>query len=120
MVPIDNPGLDKGASPPAMLTNSLGMKLVLLRAGKFRMGTPENEDQREKHEGPTVEVHAVGPFYMGIFEVTVGEFRAFVKDTGYVTEAEVNHAGSYNQIISALDPAPFGTAPDSLKARIPR
>jgi formylglycine-generating enzyme required for sulfatase activity len=41
-------------------------------------------DEDEKH----VHKVCVDDFYMGAHEVTVGEFRDFVKDTGYRTDAE--------------------------------
>ena len=34
------------------------------------------------------EVEITQPFYMGQTEVTVGQFRQFVKATGYQTQAE--------------------------------
>src|SRR5204863_2338251 len=73
---------------PKELTNSLGMKLALIPTGKFLMGSPANEPGRQEHEGPQHEVTLTRPFYMGVHEVTVGQFRQFVQATGYVTEAE--------------------------------
>ena len=46
------------------------------------------------------------PFYMGVHEVTVGQFRAFVKATGYKTEAEKG-GGAYRSVKDgkwAIDP----------------
>jgi formylglycine-generating enzyme required for sulfatase activity len=68
-------------------TNSLGMKLVLVPPGKFTMGSPVSQAQRTDFE----EEHPVEitrPFWMGACEVTVGQFRKFVADTGYKTTAE--------------------------------
>jgi formylglycine-generating enzyme required for sulfatase activity len=70
------------------LSNSLGMKLALIPAGKFLMGSPLTELGRNPHEGPQHEVVITKAFYMGKFEVTVGEFRAFVQATGYLTDPE--------------------------------
>ena len=52
------------------------------------MGSGVGEAERDLDEGP---VHRVGigrGFWMGQFEVTRGEFDAFVRATGYRTEAE--------------------------------
>jgi uncharacterized protein (TIGR02996 family) len=38
------------------LTNSIGMPLVLIPPGKFLMGSPETEAEREQDEGPQHEV----------------------------------------------------------------
>ena len=57
------------------ITNSIDMKLARIPAGKFTMGSPLSELERENEEVP----HAVvitRPFYMGVFEVTQGEFAA--------------------------------------------
>jgi formylglycine-generating enzyme required for sulfatase activity len=75
--------------PPSKVsfTNSLKMKLVLIPAGKFTMGSPKSEKGRSANE----EQHAVEikePFFLGIHEVRVRDFRAFVEDDGYKTEAE--------------------------------
>ncbi len=40
------------------------------------------------------EVILTRPFYIGMHEVTVGQFATFVKDTGYITEAEKSGLGS--------------------------
>jgi formylglycine-generating enzyme required for sulfatase activity/uncharacterized membrane protein len=44
--------------------------------------------ERLPGEGPQHEVEITQPFYMGQTEVTVGQFRQFVKATGYQTQAE--------------------------------
>ena len=72
--------------PPARqtdITNSIGMKLVLIPAGKFLMGSPENEVGRFPNEGPQHEVEISQPFYMGQYPVTVGQFRTFARDKNY-------------------------------------
>ncbi|MDB5339502.1 MAG: pknB 29, partial [Planctomycetaceae bacterium] len=78
--------------PAAQFTNSLGMKFNLIPAGKFRMGTPpeemkllseQNKDEGFNHmllkEGPEHDVEISQPFYLGTTEVTIGQFRLFVK-----------------------------------------
>jgi formylglycine-generating enzyme required for sulfatase activity/serine/threonine protein kinase len=54
-------------------TNDLGMKLVLIPGGTFKMGSPEGEAKRGNDE----EQHDVeiSPFYLGRTEVTQKQFR---------------------------------------------
>ena len=46
------------------------MKFVLIPAGKFTMGSPEDEMYRRSDEGPRHEVTITRPFYLGVYEVT--------------------------------------------------
>ena len=69
------------------------LKTVRIDPGKFMMGSPEDEVGRDLDEGPMHEVEITKPFYMGIHEVTRGQFRAFVKATGYKTDAETDGRG---------------------------
>ena len=72
--------------------NSLGMNLLLIPEGKFVMGSPKSEEDRLDEE-LLHEVEISQPFYMGKHEVTVGQFKAFVKDANYRTEAEKDGKG---------------------------
>src|SRR5262249_18112003 len=51
-------------------TNSLGMKLVRIRAGKFLMGAPKGEEQAESQEFPQHEVELTKDYYLAAHEVT--------------------------------------------------
>jgi formylglycine-generating enzyme required for sulfatase activity len=58
-------------------------EMVSIPGGTFWMGSDDGPaDERPMHEV------AVGPFQMDTTEVTVGQFEAFVRATGYVTVAE--------------------------------
>lgn len=57
------------------LGNQVTMKLTLIPAGKFLMGSPETEQGRYDHE-TRHEVTITKPFYMGIFEVTQAQYEA--------------------------------------------
>jgi formylglycine-generating enzyme required for sulfatase activity len=61
---------------PRRLANSIGMKLALVPAGPFRLGSPQSEAQRGEDEGPQREVVIARPFYLGIYPVTQREFEA--------------------------------------------
>src|SRR5262249_38059964 len=60
---------------PKQITNSIGMKLVLIPAGKFTMGSPAGEKKRAAGEGPQHEVEITKPFYLGVYEVTQEEYE---------------------------------------------
>ena len=58
-------------------------EMVVVPAGSFTMGSPENEKGRGKDEGPQHTVTIGKPFAVGKFHVTVDQFAAFVAATGY-------------------------------------
>jgi formylglycine-generating enzyme required for sulfatase activity len=70
------------------------MELVRIPAGKFQMGSaPGEKDRLEDEVQHSVEI--TSNFYMGKYEVTRGQFRAFVDATGYRTEAETDGKGGW-------------------------
>ena len=58
-------------------------EMVVVPAGSYRMGSPSYEQGRQEREGPVHEVTIAAPFAVGVYEVTVAEFRRFVDETGY-------------------------------------
>ncbi len=60
-------------------------EMVMIPAGSFRMG--DIQGGGDSDEKPVHDV-SVSRFAMGKFEVTVGEFRKFVKAANYKTDAE--------------------------------
>jgi formylglycine-generating enzyme required for sulfatase activity len=77
---------------PRDVLNSLDMHMMLIPRGKFLMGSPKDEEYRLDEE-LLHEVEITKPFFLGKHEVTVGQFKAFVKDTNYQTEAEKDGKG---------------------------
>jgi formylglycine-generating enzyme required for sulfatase activity len=63
-------------------------RMVVVPAGEFTMGSPLPEAGRSVDEGPQRQVQIAQPFALGRSEVTVAEFRRFVEESGYRTEAE--------------------------------
>ena len=57
-------------------------ELVVVPAGKFRMGSPSGEKGRDKDEGPRHRVTIKRPFAVGVYEVTFGEWEACVSGGG--------------------------------------
>lgn len=90
----DSKTLDLGAD--------VRLELVYVPAGKFLMGSTAAEKEwatgieggaqpgtvREKYEGEPRPMRVRSGFWMGRTEVTRGQFQRFVKDSGYVTDAE--------------------------------
>src|SRR5262245_15144553 len=58
-----------------VITNSGGMKLALIPSGKFAMGSPRGEADRESQE-VWHDVVITKPFYVGVYEVTQREWQA--------------------------------------------
>ena len=71
-----------------MITNSIGMKLKLIPAGAFKMGSPVSDKDASEDEKPLHDVEITHPFYLGVYPVTKGQFAAFVSGTDYKTEGE--------------------------------
>jgi formylglycine-generating enzyme required for sulfatase activity len=90
---------------PVEYTHPSGMKLRLIPPGEFLMGSTSEQIEslvqempawnrgNVQSEGPQRRVPIKHPYYIGIHEVTVGQFRSFVKQTGYKTTAERNGKG---------------------------
>jgi formylglycine-generating enzyme required for sulfatase activity len=95
--------------PPKKLAADLGggvkMELVLIPAGEFQMGSAESAEATAaffnktygedllkaalfKDEHPQHRVRITKPFYLGTYHVTRGQFRQFIADTSYKTDAE--------------------------------
>ena len=52
------------------------MKLVLIPAGEFLMGSPDSDKDALDIEKPQHRVRITRPFYLGVYEVTQGQYRA--------------------------------------------
>jgi formylglycine-generating enzyme required for sulfatase activity len=77
------------------------MKLIVVPPGEFQMGTPDDSRvDTDPGERPFHLVRLTKPTTIGIHEVTVGQFRAFVNATKHATDAEKEGAGS-----TGYDPA---------------
>ena len=62
------------AQQPKEITNSIGMKLVLIPKGTFMMGSPESEQGRFENETQH-EVTISKDYYLGVYEVTQAQYE---------------------------------------------
>ena len=96
--------------PEPLEVNSIGMRLVLVLEGEFPMGSSREEADRiaermkqkkitswypdsPASEAPIRRTRITRSFYLSAFETTVGDFRKFVEETGYRTDAERDGKG---------------------------
>jgi formylglycine-generating enzyme required for sulfatase activity len=63
---------------PSRKSKATGLALVLIRAGEFQMGSPDNEDGR-RHDERQHRTRISRPFYVGAYEVTQEEYRHVMK-----------------------------------------
>ncbi|MEW6238721.1 MAG: formylglycine-generating enzyme family protein [Candidatus Omnitrophota bacterium] len=66
-ITINITGLPSGSTP---------LEMVLIPAGTFTMGSPDNEPDRDSDEGPQHQVTLTKAFYMGKYEVTQAQWLA--------------------------------------------
>ncbi|KIF82108.1 formylglycine-generating enzyme family protein [Noviherbaspirillum autotrophicum] len=102
-------GAGEPAALPAHRNNVLGMRLVLVPAGEFLMGSDETPEALAKDypqyerrrfvelsdEAPVHRVRITHPFYLGQYEVTVGQFKKFLALSGYVPQSVADGTGGY-------------------------
>jgi len=70
--------LDAASAPKRLsvaIPGARPLEFVLVPPGKFRIGTPSGDNDAEK---PSREVEIATPFYIGLHEVTVGQYAAFL------------------------------------------
>ncbi|CAN5601578.1 hypothetical protein BH23PLA1_BH23PLA1_36490 [soil metagenome] len=103
--PEPAPDRARPVEPPRELTSSIGMTLVRIEPGSFLMGSTEDQSEQImklypdairgllEWEKPQHRIEITKPFYLGVHEVTVGQFRRFVEETNYRTDAEKDSAG---------------------------
>jgi formylglycine-generating enzyme required for sulfatase activity len=58
-------------------------EMVLVPAGEFMMGSPENETERYAQEGPQHKVKISRPFTLGKLKITRDQFETFLRETSY-------------------------------------
>jgi formylglycine-generating enzyme len=93
----------------AEMENSIGMRLVRIPSGEFMMGSNETPEQLAaafpqyerkrltslEDEAPVHKVKITKDFYLGKYEVTVGQFRKYLELSGDVPESIADKTGGY-------------------------
>ena len=77
-----------------------GLEMVLIPAGSFEMEDHFNEESTDAQPVHTVELDE---FYMDVHEVTVGQFREFVNQSGY--SYDFNRADERGRTVAKHSPA---------------
>ncbi|NLY00820.1 MAG: SUMF1/EgtB/PvdO family nonheme iron enzyme [Rhodopirellula sp.] len=106
--------LGKPVEQEVELGGGVKLTMVLIPPGEFVMGSSAEERTRFLKEakatgnqwtigqipteGPQHRVRITRPFRLGRHEVTVGQFRQFVDQTGYKTDAERDGKGGYGSV----------------------
>ncbi len=70
----------RSAEPPPPANRALadlGLELIWIKPGTFRMGSPPDEANRNKAEGPALTVTLTKGFWLGKTEMTQAQYEAF-------------------------------------------
>lgn len=124
------PSVPAEASAP--LTDRLGMRFVHVPAGEFLMGSDEAPQALARafphadadrladlaDEAPVHRVRITRDFWLGAHEVTLGQFRRFLRASGYVPESVRDGEGAYG-FNPNYDPA-LSERGDLFEGRSPR
>jgi formylglycine-generating enzyme required for sulfatase activity len=85
-------------------TNSIGMKLVFIPAGEFLMGSPGSEKDRQDDEQQH-RVRIMKPFYLGVTEVTQGQWEAVMGTRPWSRKDYVKEGSDYPATYLSWDDA---------------
>jgi formylglycine-generating enzyme required for sulfatase activity len=85
------------------ITNSIGMQMILIPAGDFMMGAPEDEMGHRENEIPQHPVRITKPFWLGVYEVTQTEYEQIMGHH----ERDSHRSGVDRHGISRVDTSRF-------------
>jgi formylglycine-generating enzyme required for sulfatase activity len=88
--------------------NSIKMEMLLVPAGNYMKGAPENSKDAKEFEKPSRMVTISKPFYLQSTEVTNEQFGLFCEATDYVTQME-RKPGRVEDNLTWRDPSLEGT-----------
>ncbi len=93
---------DRPLKPGPVITNSIGMKLALIPAGEFLMGSPDDEATRGSDEQQH-RVRITRPFYLGVYEVTQEEYQKVMR----TNPSWFSRGGTGKDDVSGVDTSRF-------------
>jgi formylglycine-generating enzyme required for sulfatase activity len=76
-------------------TNSIGMRFVLIPAGEFVMGSPDGDKDVADDERAQHRVRITKPFYLGVHEVTQGQYEAVMGSCPWSGQPAVKEGADY-------------------------
>jgi formylglycine-generating enzyme required for sulfatase activity len=75
--------------------NSIGMKLTLIPAGEFQMGSPDADSDAEDDEKPRHLVKISKPLYLGVYEVTQQQYEKVMGARSWQGESYAKEGADY-------------------------
>ena len=110
LLPLDPLAEEENPSPPDQgppgkndfLVNSIGIKLVRIRPGKFLMGSPIGEAKRNPDEDQH-EVEITRPYFIGVHEVTQDEYQRVMG----VNPSSFSSQGKRKDAVEGIDTSRF-------------
>ena len=91
---------------PKLITSaSTGMKLVLIPAGTFMMGSPASDKDADAEETPQHEVRITKSFFLGQTEVTQGQWKAVIGMEPWRGKTDVKAGSDYPATYISWDDA---------------
>lgn len=90
---------DEGEKPRKEITVELGdgitMKMVLIPAGEFMMGSPDSDEYAASREKPKHRVKIGKPYYLGVYEVRQSEYEKVMGDKPWSGKSYVKEGADY-------------------------
>ena len=74
-------------TPVVVFDDPLAPRMLVIPAGEFTMGSPATEPGRMPNEGPRRRVRIGYPLAVSMFPIVVGEYTAFVAESGHKSAA---------------------------------
>jgi formylglycine-generating enzyme required for sulfatase activity len=99
-------GAKAPAQSPKTITNSIGMKLVLIPKGTFQMGSPPSDDRpKESKRELQHKVELTQDYYIGAFEVTQEQYKKVmgINPSHFQDEKLVERNPQTGQVLKEID-----------------
>lgn len=91
------------------LASDVSFEMIPVPGGKFKLGSPDGEKDRQADEGPQVEAH-LAPFWIGKCEVSWAEYKLYMATVDQFLSPD----GKTTQALTAENAADAVTAPSKL------